>query len=89
MAFSEVLDLSSHVLASSFNSVVYDLSGIVVHIGPSMSTGHCVAYARHSHSWFRLDDGSMPQQCTLQQVLGQQVYVAFFTRRKVRACCSK
>ncbi|CBN80156.1 conserved unknown protein [Ectocarpus siliculosus] len=59
----------------------YDLTGVVVHSGKTMSSGHYYAYVRSSAgSWARMND-SVVTKVTLDTVLRDKAYVLFYTRR--------
>ncbi|CAM9897011.1 unnamed protein product, partial [Ectocarpus fasciculatus] len=63
----------------------YDLTGVVVHSGKSMSSGHYFAYVRSSAGcWARMND-SVVTKVTLDTVLKDKAYVLFYTRRPAPA----
>ncbi|CAM9838465.1 unnamed protein product [Ectocarpus sp. 12 AP-2014] len=58
----------------------YDLTGVVVHSGKTMSSGHYFAYVRSSAGcWARMND-SVVTKVTLDTVLRDKAYVLFYTR---------
>ncbi|CAN0116678.1 unnamed protein product, partial [Ectocarpus sp. 13 AM-2016] len=58
----------------------YDLTGVVVHSGKTMSSGHYYAYVRSSAGcWARMND-SVVTKVTLDTVLKDKAYVLFYTR---------
>ncbi|CAM9963484.1 unnamed protein product, partial [Pylaiella littoralis] len=65
-------------------SAAYDLTGVVVHAGKSMSRGHYVAYVRSSAGcWAKMNDEVVTKVRLLKTVLRDEAYVLFYTRRPV------
>ncbi|CAM9747868.1 unnamed protein product, partial [Phaeothamnion confervicola] len=60
--------------------VLYRLTGVVVHVGGSMTFGHYYGFVRApTGTWHHMDDSST-RQVGLQTVLQQPAYLLFYTR---------
>jgi ubiquitin C-terminal hydrolase len=74
---------------SDGRSCAYVLTGIVIHVGGSASSGHYTAYVRKpcdsgDRTWFHMDD-SFVQQVSEQHVLRQRdAYVVMYCRQEVK-----
>jgi hypothetical protein len=83
--FPTILDLP----LSDARRCGYSLTGIVVHVGGSASSGHYTAYVKKpmtngSEKWFKLDDSfvePVPEKMALQQ---KDAYILFYSRREVK-----
>jgi ubiquitin carboxyl-terminal hydrolase 22/27/51 len=82
------LEMSPYVFeysTSSHGSSIYDLAGIVIHIG-STDRGHYTAYAKHARSsqWYFFDDAKVTpveaEEISSDKTAGL-AYVLFYTRR--------
>ncbi|KAJ1267199.1 hypothetical protein BS78_07G037900 [Paspalum vaginatum] len=93
VSYKEYLDVGRFMDSSSMDqdNTIYRLAGVVEHRGPSMNSGHYVAYVRArrlgdepqqsscSSSWFCADDETITQ-VTLEEVLKREAYVLFYER---------
>ena len=52
---------------TDLEGTIYDLRGVVVHLGPSAKSGHYFAYAKRGKSWFKFDDVDVTE-CDEQEV---------------------
>lgn len=79
VAFEEKLDIS-RFMAPGRSPVQYALSGVVVHQGSGVSSGHYFAFGKGSNStWNEFNDDSV-SRAGLDRVLKQQAYLLFYTR---------
>ncbi|GBG28647.1 Ubiquitin carboxyl-terminal hydrolase 36 [Hondaea fermentalgiana] len=57
------------------------LSGIVVHVGPSVTSGHYIAFVRASNGlWYQMND-DVVRQVSFSTVKEQQAYLMFYSRK--------
>lgn len=74
---------------SDKRSCAYSLTGVVIHVGGSASSGHYTAYVKkpvagRGYQWFHMDD-SFVEQVSEKQVLRQKdAYVLFYCRKEVK-----
>ena len=65
----------------------YNLTGIIVHVGNSATSGHYTAFVKKpgdSKTWYHMDD-SFVEEVSEKTVLKQRdVYVLFYSRREVK-----
>lgn len=66
----------------------YQLTGVVIHVGHSATSGHYTAFIRrqmkNSHQWYHMDD-SFVEQVKEKTVLRQRdAYVLFYCRKEVK-----
>eukprot|EP00347_Sterkiella_histriomuscorum_P021044 403335477 len=60
---------------------LYDLFGVVVHMGGGCRSGHYYSYCKNSTgNWYECDDSSISTSST-EQALKQQAYVLFYQKR--------
>jgi hypothetical protein len=84
VAYNETLDLTPYVSSPGASGAAcrYRLTGVVVHSGGSMGSGHYYAYVRSgAGTWHRIDDSSV-STTSLQHALGQQAYILFYVRHQ-------
>ncbi|WVZ95130.1 hypothetical protein U9M48_040931 [Paspalum notatum var. saurae] len=93
VSYKEYLDVGRFMDSSSMDqgNTIYHLAGVVEHRGPTMNSGHYVAYVRarrlgdepqqsgRSSSWFCADDETITQ-VNLEEVLKREAYVLFYER---------
>ena len=66
-------------------TVSYQLTGIVVHHGGSVHSGHYVAYIRSPNgTWYEMNDATVTS-VSIQKVQSQQAYICFYTQEGVPA----
>ncbi|EXB99718.1 Ubiquitin carboxyl-terminal hydrolase 21 [Morus notabilis] len=81
--FSLELDLQSYSTSTSGDNagLMYDLYGIIVHVGFSSASGHYFSFIRSSpDTWYRLDD-SRVTRVREEYVLSQNAYILFYVKR--------
>lgn len=79
---SEILDLAPYMVHPKNDccSVLYTLTGVIVHKGRSTRAGHYVAFVKGKNGiWFRKDD-EMSVQVPLSTVLKQNAYILFYEK---------
>ncbi|KAF4354930.1 hypothetical protein F8388_013879 [Cannabis sativa] len=77
------LDLQSYTTGASSDDdeLMYDLYGIVVHVGLSSMFGHYFSFVRSApDTWHRLDDSKVTR-VEEEFVLSQDAYILFYARR--------
>lgn len=82
---SEHLDLAPYMLHpdNKYVTVPYTLTGVVVHKGRSMRSGHYMAYVKGKNGiWLHKDDNNSTQ-VPLSTVLNQNAYILFYARDTV------
>jgi ubiquitin carboxyl-terminal hydrolase 36/42 len=63
---------------------LYDLYGVLVHVGHSVHSGHYYCFVRAGNGlWHKCDDTSVGQ-CSERSVLSQNAYILFYIRRNPR-----
>jgi len=79
--FPETLSLKSYVDEKTSEPLVYDLQGMVIHMGSGCSCGHYFSYVKNSNnSWFLMNDEDVrPSQ--LQNVMRQNAYLLTYVLR--------
>lgn len=85
IAFPELLDVSRYSGSASSKPKskrnVYQLHGVLVHAGHSTNNGHYYAFVRDSTgSWYEMNDDYVTLT-SLKQVLKQQAYMLFYSKR--------
>ncbi|CCX35442.1 Probable ubiquitin carboxyl-terminal hydrolase 16 [Taphrina deformans PYCC 5710] len=79
VAFEEKLDLA-RFMSPGRPSATYSLTGVVVHQGSGVSSGHYYAFGKGSNAtWNEFNDDSVSQAGSAR-VLKQQAYMLFYTR---------
>ena len=68
---------SSHISHSDGRPCSWDLSGLVVHVGPSIRRGHYFAFFKSEGIWYRADDTTI-QPVSTQRVLSLKPYILFY-----------
>ncbi|CAM9512179.1 unnamed protein product [Chrysoparadoxa australica] len=59
----------------------YELTGVLVHVGESMNSGHYYSFVRGSNkAWYHMDDAQV-HTVSKQVALNQKAYVLFYTRK--------
>ena len=66
-----------HNIDNNEYNTQYQLTGIVVHIGPSIQVGHYVSYVRAGEMWFKMNDDRVRTVSWLT-VQRQKAYLLFF-----------
>ena len=82
------LDMTSHLRNESMEEEVYDLFGVVEHIGRKMDGGHYIAYVRGKDStakdiWWKCNDAKC-WMVSPEMVSSVQGYIWFYERRAER-----
>ena len=60
----------------------YRLTGIVCHIGPSISNGHYISYILANEKWLKADDRSI-KEVRYQTVKRKEAYLLFYVRLSI------
>eukprot|EP00762_Andalucia_godoyi_P000663 ANDGO_05358.mRNA.1 putative ubiquitin carboxyl-terminal hydrolase 16 len=80
VSFPAVLNMKPYTTNKDTN-VEYDLCGVVVHSGASLSSGHYFAFVKAANgSWYCMDD-SRVSPVSINIVLQQNAYVLFYNRK--------
>ena len=84
IAFPKVLNLP----LSDERLCVYELSGVVIHVGGSATSGHYTAYVRKpqgdgSYQWFHLDDSHVERVSEKTVLKQRNAYLLFYCRKEV------
>ena len=69
--------------AGTEKGLMYDLSCVVVHHGPQIQNGHYLAFCKQEKRWYRFDD-EIVAIVTMEEVLGQEAYLLFYSLRDMR-----
>lgn len=67
----------NHNVNSPANSLVYELSSVIVHKG-KIDSGHYISYSREGDDWFMFDDSKVVL-VSEAEVLGAEAYLLFYT----------
>ena len=74
--------LSFQLTLSITDGPTYDLRGVVLHQGPSVTSGHYTAYVcAHDRTWFYCNDASKPREATEAEVLSAEAYTLCYEKR--------
>jgi len=77
-------DEEMNLTLSDGRSCAYALTGIVLHVGPSASSGHYTACVKKGAKWFLADDSHVTD-IPVKRVLKQRnAYLLFYTRKEVK-----
>ena len=83
--FPEILDLRAYFEASQMVGGIYELIGVVTHMGESGSSGHFVATCKSpiDHKWYQYNDDLVFYQSDFQnQILNYAMpYILFYQKR--------
>jgi ubiquitin C-terminal hydrolase len=83
--FPEILDLRAYFEASQMVGGIYELIGVVTHMGESGSSGHFVATCKspRDHKWYQYNDDLVFYQSDFQkQILNYAMpYILFYQKR--------
>jgi len=79
----EGLDLTPFVKLDS-NDKIYDLFGVVCHVGPIACAGHYTAFCLNTHDqkWYYFDDANV-REVRKDQVVSRNAYILFYKKRSV------
>jgi ubiquitin carboxyl-terminal hydrolase 22/27/51 len=64
---------SNHNVNTPANSLIYELSSVIVHKG-KMDSGHYVSYSREGNDWFMFDDSKVVL-VSEAEVLNAEAYI--------------
>ncbi|PVH97694.1 cysteine proteinase [Periconia macrospinosa] len=67
---------SNHNINSPLNSLIYELSAVIVHKG-KIDSGHYVSYSREGSDWFAFDDSKVVL-VSEAEVLAAEAYLLFY-----------
>ncbi len=89
VAIPERLDLTPYMHPDHRNgNNLYNLYGMVIHMGNSAQTGHYISYVKKNGVWYRFDDSTVTAVTTqhvLQQYGNETPYVVFFEKEQPNA----
>lgn len=82
--FSTELNLEKFMSNPECGPQMYDLYGVLVHLGSSVHSGHYYCFVRAGNGlWNKCDDAHVGQTSE-RNVLAQQAYILFYVRRDSR-----
>eukprot|EP00891_Asterochloris_glomerata_P002359 jgi/Astpho2/2359/gw1.00044.92.1_t len=74
------LDLAPFMVKRHGPSIMYDLYGVLVHLGHSVHSGHYYCYIKGPNGlWYKMDD-TVVSQVAERQALAQRAYILFYIR---------
>ena len=81
--FPEILDLSHYVIRKE-SGYMYDLYGVICHLGPSSMGGHFIAFCRHriNNNWYKYNDAEVTK-CENKDFLSGIPYILFYQQINV------
>lgn len=81
ISYPEEFDLRPYMSDTTKSPIKYQLSAVLVHVGHSSNSGHYFCYVKNSNNfWYRMDDSNVTH-VNQNNVLQQQAYVLFYTRK--------
>ena len=62
---------------------IYDLYGVVIHVGSSTSSGHYFAYCKNmqNNSWYECNDSHIGGLSSESNALNKEAYLLFYQKR--------
>ncbi|XP_051664910.1 ubiquitin carboxyl-terminal hydrolase 49 [Manacus candei] len=88
--FDQVLNMEPYCCRDSLSSLgketlVYDLSAVVMHHGKGFGSGHYTAYCYNTEGgfWVHCNDSKL-NVCSVEEVCKTQAYILFYTQRTVQ-----
>ena len=65
------------------NDEIYDLYGVIIHVGSSTNSGHYYAYCKNmgSDTWFECNDSHISRMKNESSVLNREAYLLFYQKR--------
>ncbi|KAJ7420968.1 Ubiquitin carboxyl-terminal hydrolase 49 [Willisornis vidua] len=88
--FEQVLNMEPYCCRDSLSSLdketlVYDLSAVVMHHGKGFGSGHYTAYCYNTEGgfWVHCNDSKL-NVCSVEEVCKTQAYILFYTQRTVQ-----
>lgn len=83
ITYPEELDLRPFMSDTTKPPIKYQLNAVLVHSGSSSNSGHYYCYVRNSDNfWYKMDDSTV-SNANIRQVLDQQAYMLFYTRKQI------
>ena len=79
VTFGQTLDLKPHMTPDATGYTRYELSAVLEHHGGTVHGGHYTAYVRARDAWWCVSDSNV-RKVKLEDVLGRQAYVLFYTQ---------
>ena len=74
--------ISFEVTLSVTDDTTYNLRGVVVHHGDSVTVGHYTAYVCGlDGKWFHCNDDMQPRHVEMAEVISAQAYLLFYEKR--------
>ena len=78
--FPKILDLKKYVVHPE-SGYMYDLYGVICHLGPSSMGGHFIAFCRHrmNNLWYKYNDSKVTE-CEDDEFLYGVPYILFYQK---------
>ena len=84
--FSETIDITDFVLEKDTSRMIYNLYGVITHIGESGPNAHFIASCKSSidDKWYRYNDASVSPISDIQKDIIEfgTPYILFFQKNK-------
>ncbi|EAS07036.2 ubiquitin carboxy-terminal hydrolase (macronuclear) [Tetrahymena thermophila SB210] len=81
--FPAEIDISKYVQQANKKPEIYDLYGVLIHIGGGLHFGHYYCYVKNSNDmWYCMNDSSVSQR-SFQEVSKERPYLLFYVKREV------
>jgi ubiquitin C-terminal hydrolase len=80
LQFPKILDLKKYVKHPE-SGYMYDLYGVICHLGPSSMGGHFIAFCRHrmNNLWYKYNDSKVTE-CEDDEILYGVPYILFYQK---------
>ncbi|KAL4429747.1 hypothetical protein ABPG74_004384 [Tetrahymena malaccensis] len=83
--FPAEIDISKYVQQANKKPEIYDLYGVLIHIGGGLHFGHYYCFVKNSNDmWYCMNDSSVSQR-SFQEVSKERPYLLFYVKREVIA----
>ena len=66
---------------------IYDLYGVVIHVGSSTNSGHYYAYCKNmqNNAWYQCNDSHISSLASESGALNKEAYMLFYQKRYIPA----
>ncbi|KAL4474162.1 hypothetical protein ABPG72_002887 [Tetrahymena utriculariae] len=83
--FTAEIDVSKYVQQANKKPEIYDLYGVLIHIGGGLHFGHYYCFVKNSNDmWYCMNDSSVSQR-SFQEVSKERPYLLFYVKREAMA----